>query len=74
MSKLTIIFLGLMDLVDLFGAVTGTNVSYWIDVLNQLVYIFEEHALLNAALFTGILLIIAAILFSKLEQEIKGVK
>lgn len=69
---MTMIFLGLMDLVDLFGAVTHINVSYCIDVLNECYYIFAEHALLNAALFTGVLLIIAAILFSRLEQEIKG--
>lgn len=72
MSKLSIIFLGLMDLVDLFGAVTHINVSYCIDVLNECYYIFSDHPLLNASLFTGILLIIAAILFSKIEQEIKG--
>ena len=72
MSKLSIIFLGLMDLVDLFGAVTHINVSYCIDVLNECYYIFSDHPLLNAALFTGIILIICAVLFSRLEREIKG--
>lgn len=74
MSKLSIIFLGLMDLVDLFGAVTGANVSYCIDQLNECYYIFSDHPLLNAALFTGIILIICAVLFSRLEREMKGVK
>lgn len=68
---MTIIFLGLMWIVDTVGYITGANVVHIIDVLNQLVYIFEEHALLNAILFTGIILIICAVLFSKLEQEIK---
>lgn len=69
---MTMIFLALMWIVDGFGVVTGINVVTIIDVLNQLLYIFEEHALLNAVLFTGILLIISAVLFSRLEKEIKG--
>lgn len=68
---MNLFILSLMWIVDLFGAATHINVSYCIDVLNQLFYIFEEHSILNAALFTGVLLIIAAVLFSKLEQEIK---
>lgn len=71
---MTLFILSLLWMVDVFGAVTGANVSYCIDVLNQLFYIFEEHAILNSALFTGILLIISAVLFSRLEKEIKGVK
>lgn len=69
---MTMIFLALLWMVDGFGVVTGINVVTIIDVLNELFYIFEEHPLLNAVLFTGILLIISAVLFSKLEKEIKG--
>ena len=69
---MTMIFLALLWMVDGFGVVTGINVVTIIDVLNELFYIFEEHPLLNAVLFTGILLIISAVLFSRLEKEIKG--
>lgn len=69
---MTMIFLGIMWLVDTVGYITGANVSNMIDQLNMCYYIFADHPLLNASLFTGVLLIIAAILFSKLEQEIKG--
>lgn len=69
---MTMIFLALMWMVDGFGVVTGVNISHVIDVLNELFYIFEEHPALNAVLFTGILLIISAVLFSRLEKEIKG--
>lgn len=65
------IFLGIMWIVDVFGAVTGANVSYCIDQLNECYYIFAEHALLNAALFTGIILIMCVVLFSRVEQELK---
>lgn len=71
---MTLFILSLLWMVDVFGVVTGANVSYCIDVLNQLFYIFLDHPLLNTVLFTGILLIISAILFSRLEKEIKGVK
>lgn len=69
---MTMIFLAIMYIVDLVGGITGANVSHMIDQLNMCYYIFVDHPLLNASLFTGVLLIIAAILFSKLEQEIKG--
>lgn len=69
---MTLYVLGLLWIVDTVGYFTGANTSHIIDVLSELYYIFEEHALLNAVLFTGILLIISAILFSKLEKEIKG--
>lgn len=69
---MTMVFLGIMWIVDVFGAVTGANVSYCIDQLNECYYIFSDHPALNAALFTGIILIICAVLFSKIEQEIKG--
>lgn len=69
---MTLFILSLLWMVDGFGVVTGVNISHVIDVLNELFYIFEEHPLLNAVLFTGILLIISAVLFSKLEKEIKG--
>lgn len=69
---MTMIFLGIMWLTDLVGGITGANVSHMIDQLNMCYYIFADHPLLNASLFTGVLLILAAILFSKLEQEIKG--
>lgn len=71
---MTMIFLGIMWIVDTVGYITGANVVHIIDVLNELYYIFLDHPALNATLFTGVLLIIAALLFSKLEQEIKGVK
>ena len=71
---MTMIFIAIMYVVDIFGAVTGANVSYTMDQLNICYYTFLDHPALNAALFTGVLLIIAAILFSRLEQEIKGVK
>lgn len=61
-----------MWLTDTIGYWTGANVSHIIDELNVCYYIFLDHPLLNAILFTGVLLIIAAILFSRLEQEIKG--
>ena len=69
---MTMIFLGIMWLTDLVGGLTGANVSHIIDQLNICYYTFLDHPALNAILFTGVLLIIAAILFSKLEQEIKG--
>lgn len=69
---MTMIFLAIMWMVDGFGVVTGANVSYCIDELNMCYYIFLDHPALNAVLFTGILLIISAVLFSKLEKEIKG--
>lgn len=69
---MTLYVLGLLWIVDTVGYFTGANTSHIIDVLSELYYIFEEHALLNAVLFTGILLIISAVLFSRLEQEIKG--
>ena len=71
---MTLFVLGLMWIVDTTAYVTGANVVHIIDVLNQLFYIFEEHSILNAALFTGIILIICAVLFSRLEREMKGVK
>lgn len=69
---MTMIFLALLWMVDGFGVVTGINVVTIIDELNMCYYIFLDHPLLNAVLFTGILLIICAVLFSKLEKEIKG--
>lgn len=69
---MTLFILGLLWMVDGFGVVTGINVVTIIDVLNELYYIFLDHPLLNTVLFTGILLIISAVLFSKLEKEIKG--
>lgn len=69
---MTMIFLALLWMVDGFGVVTGINISHVIDELNMCYYIFLDHPLLNAVLFTGILLIIAAILFSRIEKEIKG--
>ena len=71
---MTMVFLGIMWIVDTVGYITGANVVHIIDVLNELYYIFLDHALLNAALFTGIILIICAVLFSRLEREMKGVK
>lgn len=69
---MTLYVLGLLWIVDTVGYITGANTSHIIDVLNELYYIFLDHPLLNTVLFTGILLIISAILFSKLEKEIKG--
>lgn len=69
---MTMIFLGIMWIVDTVGYFTGANVSHIIDTLSELYYIFLDHPLLNTVLFTGILLIISAVLFSKLEKEIKG--
>lgn len=69
---MTLYVLGLLWIVDTVGYFTGANVSHIIDTLNELYYIFLDHPLLNAVLFTGVLLIISAVLFSKLEQEIKG--
>ena len=71
---MTMIFLAIMWIVDTIGYWTGANVSHIIDTLNELYYIFLDHPGLNTLLFTGILLIIAAILFSRLEKEIKGAK
>lgn len=71
---MTLFILSLLWIVDGFGVVTGINISHVIDELNMCYYIFLDHPLLNAVLFTGILLIISAVLFSKLEKEIKGVK
>ena len=72
MSKLTLFVLGLLWIVDTVGYITGANTSHIIDTLSELYYIFSDHPALNAALFTGIILIICAVLFSRLEQEIKG--
>lgn len=69
---MTMIFLGIMWIVDTVGYIFKINTCPIIDELNVCYYIFAEHPALNATLFTGVLLIIAAILFSKLEQEIKG--
>lgn len=69
---MTLYVLGLLWIVDTVGYFTGANVSHIIDTLNELYYIFLDHPLLNTVLFTGILLIISAVLFSKLEKEIKG--
>lgn len=69
---MTLFILGLLWMVDGFGVVTGINISHIIDELNMCYYIFLDHPLLNTVLFTGILLIISAVLFSKLEKEIKG--
>lgn len=71
---MSMIILGIMWCVDTIGYWTGANVVAIIDVLNELLYIFLDHPLLNTILFTGILLIIAALLFSRLEQEIRGTK
>lgn len=68
---MTLFVLGLMWLVDTVGYITGANVSHIIDTFNQLYYIFLDHPGLNAVLFTGIILIICVVLFSKVEQEIK---
>lgn len=69
---MTLFVLGLLWIVDTVGYFTGANVSHIIDVFNQLYYIFLDHPLLNAILFTGIVLIISVVLLSRLEQEIKG--
>lgn len=72
MNNMTLFVLGLLWIVDTVGYITGANVVHIIDVLNELYYIFLDHPLLNTVLFTGILLIICAVLFSRIEQEIKG--
>lgn len=72
MSNMTLYVLGLLWIVDTVGYFTGANVSHIIDTLNELYYIFLDHPIVNCFLFTGILLIIAALLFTRLEQEIKG--
>ena len=69
---MTMVFLGIMWIVDTVGYIFKINVSHMVDELNVCYYIFLDHPLLNAALFTGVLLIIAALLFSKIEQEVKG--
>ena len=69
---MTMIILGVMWLTDTVGYIFKINVSHLIDSLNELYYIFLEHPAVNAAIFTGILLILAAILFSRIEKEIKG--
>ena len=74
MSNMTLFVLGLLWIVDTVGYITGANVVHIIDVLNVLYYIFLDHSILNAILFTGIVLIISVVLLSRLEQEIKGVK
>ena len=71
---MTLFVLGLMWIVDTVGYWTGANVVHIIDVLNQLYYIFLDHPGLNAVLFTGIILIISVVIFSRLEQEIRGTK
>ena len=72
MNNMTLFVLGLLWIVDTVGYITGVNTSHIIDTLSELFYIFEEHPFVNCFLFTGILLIIAALLFSRLEKEIKG--
>lgn len=69
---MTMLFLGIMWIVDTVGYITGANVSHMVDELNVCYYIFSDHPALNAILFTGIILIICAVLFSRLEKEIKG--
>lgn len=69
---MTLYVLGLLWIVDTVGYIFKINTCPIIDTLSELFYIFEEHPFVNCFLFTGILLIIAAILFSKIEQEIKG--
>lgn len=69
---MTMVFLGIMWIVDTVGYIFKINTCPIIDELNMCYYIFLDHPLLNAVLFTGILLIISAVLFSKLEKEIKG--
>ena len=71
---MTLFVLGLLWIVDTIGYWTGANVVHIIDVLNQLYYIFLDHPGLNAVLFTGIILIISVVIFSRLEQEIRGTK
>lgn len=71
---MTLFVLGLMWIVDTTAYLTGANVVHIIDVLNELYYIFLDHPALNAVLFTGIVLIISVVLFSRLEQEMKEVK
>lgn len=71
MNSMTLFVLGLLWIVDTVGYITGANTSHIIDTLSELFYIFEEHPLLNAVLFTGIILIICVVLFSRVEQELK---
>lgn len=71
---MTLFVLGLMWIVDTTAYLTGANVVHIIDVLNELYYIFLDHPALNAVLFTGIVLIICVVLFSRLEQEMKEAK
>lgn len=72
MNNMTLFVLGLLWIVDTVGYITGVNTSHIIDTLSELYYIFLDHPIVNCFLFTGILLIIAALLFTRLEQEIKG--
>ena len=72
MNNMTLFVLGLLWIVDTVGYIFKINTCPIIDELNMCYYIFSDHPALNAALFTGVLLIIAAILFSRLEREIKG--
>lgn len=69
---MTMVFLGIMWIVDTVGYIFKINTCPIIDELNMCYYIFLDHPLLNAVLFIGVLLIISAVLFSKLEKEIKG--
>ena len=69
---MTLFVLGLLWIVDVIGTVFNVNTSHVIDVLNQLYYIFLDHPGLNAVLFTGLILIVSVVLFSRLEQELKG--
>ena len=69
---MTMVFLGIMWIVDTVGYIFKINTCPIIDTLSELYYIFLDHPIVNCFLFTGILLIIAALLFSRLEQEIKG--
>ena len=69
---MTMIFLGIMWIVDTVGYIFKVNTCPIIDELNVCYYIFADHPALNAVLFTGIVLIISVVLLSRLEQEIKG--
>ena len=68
---MTLYVLGLLWIVDTVGYFTGANVSHIIDTLNELYYIFLDNPALNAILFTLTVLIICAVLFSRVEQELK---
>lgn len=72
MNNMTLFVLGLLWIVDTVGYIFKINTCPIIDTLSELYYIFLDHPLLNTVLFTGILLIISAILFSRLERELKG--